>query len=77
MKLFARIRSDKAVALLEKRVKDYPINRRGGGLWSDIGLEFQHHYNEGLYINFRVIDKEKFMFLMMKYSFDIEFFSNL
>jgi hypothetical protein len=72
--MYIKVVSSDAVDVILKYSRDHkePNKRQHHTLWSDIGLEWEYRYEEGLYLTCRVIDKQKLVYAMMKYGLQFE-----
>lgn len=74
--MFIKLNVDQALHVIDKYKKDYLLESCVA-IWDDMGIRWAQDVVQGKYVKFKVINKEKFLFVAMKYDLPIEVIENL
>jgi hypothetical protein len=72
--MFIKLNVHQAIDAIDKYRKDF---FHEDAIWDHVGIRWTQDAAQGKYVKFKVINKERFLFVAMKYDLPIEVIENL
>jgi hypothetical protein len=74
--LHVKLSANQALHAIDKYKRDHLLDTCIA-IWDDMGIRWINDPNEGEYLKFKIISKEKFLYVVFKYDLPIEIIDNL